>query len=86
MEDLIEALQIFLKYGNLIYPTSAGYRELYSNDRTYTCIYLPVFLILGIDASVVSAVDEIRLSMLGFFIDKDDNNFFSYRFANVHTV
>jgi len=82
MEDLIEALQIFLKYGNSWYPTSCGLKELYSNDRTYTYIYLPILFILGIDASVVSAIDEFRLSMLGFLVDEDDNSFFSYRFAN----
>ncbi len=30
MKDLIEALQIFLKYGNPYYPIEGGWQELYT--------------------------------------------------------
>lgn len=50
MEDLIRALQIFLKYGNPTYPTNCEHDELYVN----------------IDASVVSEEDKKILDELGF--------------------
>ena len=66
MEDLIEALQIFLKYGNLHYPTEVGYQELY---------------IRGIEPDAVSVEDTARLSELGFFVREGDKCFESYRFG-----
>ena len=67
MEDLIEALQIFLKYGNPNYPIECGWQEL------YTC---------GIDPAAVSTEDTARLSELGFFVREGAKCFESYRFGN----
>ena len=67
MKDLIEALQIFLKYGNPYYPIEGGWQELYTR---------------GIDPAVVSAEDTARLSELGFFVrEEGDKCFESYRFG-----
>lgn len=66
MEDLIKALQIFLKYGNPEYPTCC------EHDVLYVCI--------PIDA--VSAEDKKRLSELGFDEDVDNNGFYSFRYGS----
>ncbi len=57
MEDLIAALQIFLKYGNPKYPTHC------SHDLLTIC---------GIDADTVSATDVAELEKLGFYKDYDN--------------
>jgi len=66
MKDLIEALQIFLKYGNPRSPTWCGDEVLY---------------ICGLDADDVSIEDKVRLDELGFFVDEEDNGFMSFRFG-----
>jgi hypothetical protein len=71
MNDLIEALQIFSKYGNPYYPTYCEHDEL----------------TVVIDPDDVSYDDRVRLEKLGFFasyIDGDDcgdSVFKSFRFG-----
>jgi len=67
MEDLIKALQIFLKYGNPQYPTNCSHDEL--------CV-------CGIDAEKVSEEDKIELDKLGFFISEEYESFVSFRFGS----
>lgn len=50
MKDLIEALQIFLKYGNPDYPTHCEHDTMY----------------VMIDQELVSDEDKTRLDELGF--------------------
>lgn len=50
MEDLIKALQIFLKYGNPQYPTNCSHDELH----------------IEIEASLVSDQDKEELERLSF--------------------
>lgn len=50
MKDLIEALQIFLKYGNPDYPTHCEHDTMY----------------VMIDPELVSDEDKARLDELGF--------------------
>ena len=66
MEDLIEALQILLKYANPINPTH------FEHD----------ILNVNINSEEVSEEDIKRLDELSFFIDEDDNTFSSYRFGS----
>lgn len=56
MDDLIEALTIFRKYGNPKFPTHCEHDELF---------------ICGIEPGAVSHVDVERLDQLGFFSDGD---------------
>jgi hypothetical protein len=63
MEKLIEALKIFLKYGNPEYPTCC------EHDVLYIC---------GIDPEDVSDDDKARLDKLGFFVDEDAFKSFKY--------
>ena len=67
MEDLIEALQIFLKYSNEKYPTHC------EHDILYVC---------GIDPSEVSDEHTKRLARLGFFVDDECDCFASFRFGS----
>jgi len=67
MEDLIKALQIFLKYGNPDYPTHC------EHDCLWVC---------GISASEVSTEDIATLSDLGFFVDDGDDCFKSFRYGS----
>lgn len=67
MEDLIKALQIFLKYGNHRSPTMCNHDE---------------FCIAHINPNTVSEEDKNELKHLGFFIDKDAERFFSFRYAS----
>jgi hypothetical protein len=67
MKDLIEALSIFLKYGNPDYPTHC------EHDVLWIC---------GIEPSQVSEADKVRLELLGFFVDKSDDCFKSYKFGS----
>lgn len=69
MSDLIEALKIFLKYGNPDYPTHCEH---------------DVLMICGIDPSVVSDSDKERLDGLGFFVGSEygDEAFMSYKFGS----
>ena len=66
MEDLIEALQIFLKYENPHSPTNCAHDEL------TVCI----------EAEKVSADDKKRLEELGFHHFEGDDCFKSFRFGS----
>ncbi len=66
MEDLIKALQIFLKYGNQKYPTNCSHDELY----------------VDISPDLVSEDDKIELEKLGFIISGDSDGFISYHFGS----
>lgn len=67
MEDLIKALQIFLKYANEQWPTHCE----------HDCLY-----IIGVSPDQVSDEDKEELDRLGFFIDEDDDCFKSFRFGS----
>jgi hypothetical protein len=69
MSDLIEALQILLKYGNPKYPTHCEH---------------DVLTIWGIDPSNVTEDDKEKLDELGFFISNEDGDecFRSFRFGS----
>ncbi len=69
MKDLIEALQIFLKYGNPKYPTWCAHDELNITE---------------IDPAIVSEEDKKRLDELGFFVSDEDGEsaFKSFRFGS----
>jgi hypothetical protein len=67
MKDLIEALQILLKYGNPDNPTHC------EHDVLWIC---------GIDPSTVSEEDVQKLDELGFHIDESDDCFKSYRYGS----
>jgi RimJ/RimL family protein N-acetyltransferase len=68
MEDLIYALQIFLKYGNPENPSHCEHDYFYIN----------------IDPELVSNDDQIILAEFGFFIDEDfdGKGFGSYRYGS----
>lgn len=68
MEDLIYALQIFLKYGNPENPSHCKHDYFYIN----------------IDPELVSNDDQIILAEFGFFIDEDfdGKGFGSYRYGS----
>jgi len=66
MEDLIKALQIFLKYGNSYAPTNCSHDELY----------------VDIEPEKVSDEDIAKLDKLGFFVNEEYNGFSSYRFGS----
>lgn len=68
MKDLIEALNIFLKYGNPAHP--------FHCERYY--------LHVDIKANLVSEEDKLRLKKLGFFPDEehDTGGFDSYKYGN----
>jgi hypothetical protein len=73
MSDLIEALQILLKYGNPKYPTHCEHDELTINPEIYY--------------GDVSPEDRERLEALGFFIgylggDESESVFRSSRFGS----
>ena len=72
MSDLIEALQILLKYGNPEYPTHCEHEELTINPEIYY--------------GDVSPEDRKRLEELGFFIgyldgEESESVFQSFRFG-----
>lgn len=67
MEDLIKALQIFLKYENLEWPTNCTHDQL---------------AIMGIAKEQVSAEDKIALDRLGFIWSEGDECFISFRFGS----
>lgn len=66
MENLIKALQIFLKYGNPEWPTHCEHDVLYVN----------------IEFDLVSEEDKAALDELGFFEDEDNGKFMSYKFGS----
>ena len=67
MEDLIKALQIFLKYGNKNYPTFCEHDILY----------------VDVDPSVVSDEDKKVLDKLGFFVDDENDCFASFKYGSM---
>ena len=67
MEQLIEALQIFLKYGNPDYPTDC-------RDET--------LFIIDIHVDDVSKEDVETLYKLGFFWSGEEEGFKSFRFGS----
>ncbi len=68
MEDLIEALQVLLKYGNPKYPTNCDH---------------DVMVICGICTKDVSSDDKKRLDELGFFESEEfDGQFASFKFGS----
>lgn len=69
MRDLIEALQILLKYSN--------------DDRNPThCEHDQLYVGCGIELDKVSREDIDRLDELGFFWSEEDNGFISFRFGS----
>ena len=70
MDELVEALQIFLKYDNPKYPTHCKHDVLY------------VF----VNANLVSEDDIKKLDELGFIVQKgeygDDDCFISFRYGS----
>ena len=68
MADLIEALQIFLKYNNPKWPTHCEH---------------DVLTICGVTPSEVSDEDKKRLDELGFIVSEDYGECFqSFRFGS----
>lgn len=67
MKDLIEALTIFLKYGNPRCPTHCEHDELW---------------ICGVDPADVSEEDKEKLDELGFHVDESDDCFKSFRYGS----
>lgn len=67
MEDLIKALQIFIKYGNPEYPTHCEH---------------DVMMIVGINPDDVSEKDKQELDKLGFIFNEDEECFMSFRFGS----
>lgn len=67
MEDLIKALQIFLKYGNPRNPTHCEHDELF----------------VMINPKIVSKKDKAELEKLGFFPSAGNHEYFkSFRFGS----
>lgn len=66
MDDLIEALTIFRKYGNPASPTRCRRGLLWVN----------------VDPVKVSEDDKEDLEHLGFFPESDESSFSSYRFGS----
>ena len=67
MQDLIEALQILLKYGNPFAPTHCEHDILH---------------VVGIEPDDVSPEDTQRLEELGFHTGEASDGFYSYRFGS----
>lgn len=69
MKDLIEALQILLKYGNPDYPTHCEH---------------DIMVICGIDPAIVSDDDKEKLDKLGFSNGEQcsENCFYSFKFGS----
>lgn len=66
MDKLIEALQIFLKYGNPEYPTHCEHDQL----------------AVVIDPAIVNCEDTARLEELGFVPDHEAGYFHSFRYGS----
>lgn len=67
MEDLIKALQIFLKYGNEEFPTHC------EHDILYVC---------GYNRHEMTEEDVNQLNGFGFIWDDDEEYFLSYRYGS----
>ena len=69
MKDLIEALQILLKYAN--------------DDRNPTgCEHDMLYVCCGIELEKVSFEDVEKLEELGFFWNEETDTFASYRYGS----
>lgn len=66
LSKLIEAMQIFLKYGDVNYPTHC------EHDVMTVCV----------DPKKVSDEDKAKLNKLGFFADDSEDCFKSYRYGS----
>jgi DNA-binding protein YbaB len=66
MKDLIEALQIFLKYGNPDYPTHCEHDVM----------------TVDINPELVSEEDKKVLDELGFFAENEEGCFKSFKFGS----
>lgn len=66
MEDLIKALQIFLKYSNERWPTHCEHDVMY----------------VLVNPQQVSDEDKAELDTLGFIADTDEDHFYSFRFGS----
>jgi hypothetical protein len=67
MENLIKALQIFLKYGNPTYPTTCEHDTLY---------------VVGYDDKEFSKDDIAELNKLGFEYDEELGSWVSFTFGS----
>lgn len=67
MEDLIEALNIFLKYKNAEWPTHCEHDVLW---------------VVGITKEEVTETDRLRLDELGFFFAEDEDSWQSFRYGS----
>lgn len=67
MEDLIKALQIFMKYKNEKYPTHCEH---------------DVLMVGYISHNEVSDEDELKLQEFGFFFSDDHDSWISYRYGS----
>lgn len=68
MSNLIEALKIFLKYGNPDHPTHC------EHDMLTICGYE--------QSTITSAEDVAELERLGFFYSENDDAWVSYRYGS----
>ena len=66
MEDLIKALQIFLKYGNPKYPTHCEHDVM----------------TVAVNPAIVTLEDQQALDALGFFAADEDGCFQSFKFGS----
>ena len=67
MKDLIEALQIFLKYRDEKFPTHCEHDELW---------------VVGFTKDEVSSEDAARLDVLGFVWSENDCSWVSFRYGS----
>lgn len=67
MENLIKALQLFLKYGNPDYPICCSHYELF----------------VRIESEKVSEEDLKTLEELGFYPSEDGCGFYSFKFGSL---
>lgn len=67
MEELIEALQIFLKYQNKTYPINCAH---------------DIFMVVGITEEEVYQEDKDRLSKIGFRWNSEYQSWSSYRYGS----
>jgi hypothetical protein len=66
LDELIEALQIFRKYGNKIFPTHCEHDTL----------------TVMVEPTLVSEMDKLELNQRGFFVSRDTGLFTSFRFGS----
>jgi len=66
MADLIEALTILMKYGNLSFPTACEHDVLY----------------ILVDPDVVSGEDITHLEQLGLLVDTELGCFYSFKYGS----